>query len=254
MPKATTNEQIDTLIAERGLRGMRFGVVRVERKARVPILWDDCPHGPKDVWVRNLKSGATTRCKSCSTSERLKARRLRMAEATLARALKEHHKGYTARLTEPRTFGTQGMKARRVAYTCPEGHEGEMALGNFAHGGHGCPTCADWGINLNAPGYLYVVRGGRWVKVGICNDERLEARLDEHNRQGLGEVLHTVYFDVTHDAKALEQLWIEQRSKIPAEFLPTKADIKNGFTEAAPAVGQVLRWIEQHLLPLATAA
>jgi hypothetical protein len=248
-----TNADVDAVVVERGLRGMRFGDVRRaptgtqgERKAKVLILWDDCPHGPRDVWVHGLKNGDTTRCKTCSASER----RLRAAEATLARVLKEHHEGYTARLTDPRPYGTKGMTGRSVKYTCPAGHEGEMLLINFAKG-KGCPACSKSGIDYTAPGYLYVITGSRWVKVGICNDYRLKGRLGEHAGQGLTDVRHTTHFDVTHDARALEQLWLEKRDTLPTTQLPTKADIKNGFTEAAPAHPEILQWIDTQLIPMA---
>lgn len=248
-----TNADVDALLVERGLKCIRFGDVRREsygtkneRKAKVLILWDDCPHGLRDVWWSDLNNGYTTRCRPCEVTER----RLRVAEATLARALKEHHKGYTTRLTDPRPYGTKGLKQRWVAYVCPAGHEGEMALGNFARG-RGCPTCADWGIDYNAPGYLYVITGSRWVKVGICNDHRLKGRLVEHAGQGLTDVRHTTHFDVTHDARALEQLWLEKRDTLPTTQLPTKADIKNGFTEAAPAHPEILQWIDTQLIPMA---
>lgn len=254
--RLTTNADVDALVVERGLKGMRFGDVRLaevgtqgQRRAMVPIAWDDCPHGPKDVRVWDLKSGNTTRCYTCSKSEQITARKLREAEASLARAL-EQHEGYAAQLTEPRPIGKQGMMLRWVAYVCPTGHEGEMRLTHFAKGA-GCPTCADWGIDYNAPGCLYVITGSRWVKVGICNDHRLKRRLVEHAKQGLTEVRHTTHFDVTHDARALEQLWLEKRDTLPTTQLPTKNDLQDGFTEAAPAHPEILQWIDTQLIPMA---
>ena len=254
--RPATNEEVDALIVERGLNGKRVGDVQVVptttagvRRTVVSIAWDDCPHGPQAVRISAIKGGRSTHCKPCST----KARTLRESEASLARALDmEQHEGYIARLADVRPEGTSGMTRRWLTYTCPKGHEGEMSLAKFANQGSGCPSCANYGYDPAKPGSVYVVRGRGLVKVGISNTRRcLDNRLDDHRRQGLDEVLHLVHFEDGADAVALEQLWIEKRDTIPTEFLPTKDDLKDGYTEAAPAAPMVVRWIEQQLLPLA---
>ena len=258
-----TNERVDALLAD--LPGQRAGDVyrrpfgtQGQTHAAVLIGWQGCDCEPQPVLCTSLDTGNTKGCGGChrkpggANNIASRAAKLRQAEATLADANKKH-KGYEAWLLDLRPCGTKGKTKRWIGYCCPEGHEGEMTLGSWAKG-HGCPSCADWGIDYNAPGYAYVVAGRGWLKVGICNDYRLEGRLKEHDRQGLTEVLHTVFFDVTRDAKALEDLWIEWRDRLPAERLPTKCDIPKGYTESAPYLPMVLRWIESNLLPLAVAA
>ena len=67
-------------------------------------------------------------------------------------------------------------------------------------------------------------------------------------------MLHLAHFDDGADAQALESLWLEQLERIPAERRPSKDDIPDGYTEAAPDIHMVRRWIESNLLPLGRAA
>ena len=85
-----------------------------------------------------------------------------------------------------------------------------MLVSAFKKGAR-CPDCADWGITMGDPGYFYVVAGDDYVKCGIANAHRIEDRLEEHSESdfALTNVLAKVFFDVTSDAKAVEDRWIE---------------------------------------------
>ena len=74
----------------------------------------------------------------------------------------------------------------------------------------GC-DCTDYGINLAAPGYFYVVTSDDYVKCGIANEHCIAARLETHRKSkfALTSVLAKVFFDVTRDAKAVEDRWVK---------------------------------------------
>ena len=80
-------------------------------------------------------------------------------------------------------------------------------LDNIRQGVGICPSCATYGIDYSAPGYLYVVRSHDTVKCGIANEHRLAARLAAHRAQGLADVVYTRHYSVTQDAKQVEDVW-----------------------------------------------
>ena len=80
-------------------------------------------------------------------------------------------------------------------------------LDNIRQGIGICPGCANYGIDYSAPGHVYVVTDFEIVKLGIVNDHRLAARVSEHRAQGLEHFVYSLAFDVTRDAKALEDRW-----------------------------------------------
>lgn len=121
-------------------------------------------------------------------------------------------------------------------------------LDNIRQGIGICPSCADYGIDYSAPGHVYVVTDFEIVKLGIVNDHRLAARISEHRAQGLDHFVYSLAFDVTQDAKALEDRWkvfvkerrVGEEWEVPRERLGKYG----GHTEAAQLTGhscQVLR-------------
>lgn len=100
-----------------------------------------------------------------------------------------------------------------------------------------CPSCADFGIDYSAPGSLYVVTDFELVKVGIANNPRLAARLSEHRRQGLPELVYTEAFATALDAKRVEDTWKHfvrsRRVNGQWEVPPTRLAKSKGHTETA---------------------
>ena len=138
---------------------------------------------------------------------------------------------------------------QRKQWKCRDcGHEWPATVSKRTEG-KGCPACTERGFNPAKPAAVYVVASDRWLKVGISNDA--DRRLRRHAKQGLDQVLHLIHFDSGHDALAMEKLWLEYRSGMPEFVHATKADIKDGWTEAVRRTGNALAWIEHHLLPLA---
>ena len=100
----------------------------------------------------------------------------------------------------------------KVWWQCPNNpeHIYEQQVAHRTLQGTGCPSCADYGIDYQIPGYFYVVASEEIVKCGIANDHRIDARLEDHRKEfGLDQVLAKVYFDVTQDAKDVEDKWCE---------------------------------------------
>ena len=267
MPRPWSNERVDALLAD--LSGQRVGdmfrvPVKNGTRAKVLIDWQGCGCEPQPVFCSSLHTGNTKGCGGCKWrpgSARDVAQRaaslsakLRQAEATLARANKmDVHEGYEAWLLDVRPYGTKGLTQRWMGYRCPSGHEGEMLLSGYANG-RGCPSCAVTGYKPDKPGTFYVVAGNGWLKCGISNTHSLNKRLTDHRKQGLTEVLHLGHFDDGADAQALESLWLEQLERIPAERRPSKDDIPDGYTEAAPDIHMIRRWIDALIDAVATAA
>jgi hypothetical protein len=269
MPRPWSNERVDVLLAD--LKGQRVGDVyqkpvgtQGKTLATVLVNWQGCECEPRSVDCNSLNKGHTKGCGGClhkSGGTRDVAFRaaslsakLRQAEATLARANEmDVHDGYVAWLLDPRPYGTKGKTKRWMGYRCPEGHEGEMMLSNWTKG-KGCPSCAEHGYKPDKPGSFYVVAGRGWLKCGISNTHSLDTRLDKHRKQGLTEVLHLVHFADGVTAQGLEALWLEQLERIPAEHRPSKDDISDGYTEAAPDIHMIRRWIDALIDAVATAA
>ena len=118
---------------------------------------------------------------------------------------------------------------------------------------HGCPICnVGGGYDLDKPGSLYTVAGRGWFKIGIANRHRLSRRLNDHRRQGLDEVIATVSAENGSVAFDFERLWMIRRGGLAV--LPTRDDIRDGWTESAPDTPAIRRWAKEHFLPLVEAA
>lgn len=128
------------------------------------------------------------------------------------------------------------------------GQPGAPILNNVQKWG-ACRSCATHGYTPSKPGVVYVVASDRWIKVGISNVEI--KRLRAHEKQGLDQVLYVWPFDNGHDAHALEQLWMERITTLPAHVRATKNDVPDGHTETVRHLKSIRRWIDANLLPLA---
>ena len=119
---------------------------------------------------------------------------------------------------------------KKVSWRCAAGHEWEALVKSRVEG-RGCPVCADYGIQPDEPGVLYVIASSAWLKAGIANTAKLDRRLDEHRRQGLTEVLGVREFPTASEAKAVEDVWKAALKEAPAHMRANKSDIRDGFTE-----------------------
>lgn len=70
----------------------------------------------------------------------------------------------------------------KAVMRCELGHEWAARLNNLLNSGNGCPHCAQYGFNLEAPATLYTLRSecGQHVKVGVTG--HLEQRLAQLKR------------------------------------------------------------------------
>ena len=105
------------------------------------------------------------------------------------------------------------------------------------------------GYRTNQPGFVYVVSGGGFLKVGITNNK--DQRLATHRYQGLTDVVHVWEFPDGADARAIEQIWKEHLETLPRL---TKEQLEDGWTEATYDTDAVGDWIVQNLEPIALAA
>ena len=117
--------------------------------------------------------------------------------------------GVTVRGFDMRLNSANEYKSWLLA-TCPDGHDFDVSTNGFLSQGSRCTCGVIYGIRYTEPGYFYVVTSDEIVKCGIANAHRINARLTEHNNAfGLDQLLAKVYFEVTYDAKAREDLWRE---------------------------------------------
>lgn len=133
------------------------------------------------------------------------------------------------------TIGT----VKKFWWVCkPYGHEYETSP-NSRTSGKGCPSCAKYGFDQTAPSWVYVVSQPSlhsedtvMVKLGITNLDRLEARLNEHARQGLTEVLALSAYPQGSDALARERTFKRYLRDLPQEHRVSKDELPDGFSEA----------------------
>lgn len=120
---------------------------------------------------------------------------------------------------------------KRIWWQC-KGCQGEWdAVVVQRYMGSGCPHCAgNGGYDQKKPGFLYVLAGGQYGKIGISNRHALKSRLASHRCSGIyGEPVAVLDFNNGSDA-----LQIETRLK---RILRTRYGIKGSFaghTEAFP--------------------
>lgn len=111
------------------------------------------------------------------------------------------------------------------------GRPGAPTLRNVRHvGSSPCAYCVTYTFRLDEPGAFYAVASSSIIKCGIANS--LAARLRSHRRQGLVEVLTLLEFDRGARAVELEEEWLAFVRSVPEEYRVTKADLRDGWTEA----------------------
>jgi len=112
--------------------------------------------------------------------------------------------------------------------------------------GHGCPRCAEYGIDLSRPTVFYVVANSTWIKCGISNSST--QRVAKHSKQGLNRVHTEITFDTGHEAVAVEKKWKAYIKSLPKDMRATKADISDGHTETVKNTQATQDWIETNLI------
>lgn len=68
----------------------------------------------------------------------------------------------------------------KVLIVCPSHGEFECSPANHKSG-RGCPSCTSHGYNIGKPGYIYILKSEKYVKIGITNNT-VESRLAQINR------------------------------------------------------------------------
>jgi hypothetical protein len=103
----------------------------------------------------------------------------------------------------------------------------------------GCRFCADWGIDYEAEGILYLMTHPKYQahKVGIGNSGRFKVtRVREHKRSGW-VLFKELTFSRTDDAFELEQNildWLRKDKGLPP-FLSESEMPQGGYTETVDA-------------------
>jgi hypothetical protein len=105
--------------------------------------------------------------------------------------------------------------------------------GTIQQGNGGCSTCADKGISLTEPSYLYVMQHDEMgaLKIGIGNQSSKPDRISQHTRLGW-KLLKKYEFSTGQKAEILETKilkWIRKDLKL-GPYL-SKDTMKNGHTE-----------------------
>jgi len=105
--------------------------------------------------------------------------------------------------------------------------------GQIQQGHGGCSTCADKGISLTEPSYLYAMKHDEMgaLKIGIGNQSSKPDRISQHTRSGW-KLLKKYDFRTGQKAEILETKilkWIRKDLKLGAYL--SKDIMKNGHTE-----------------------
>ena len=117
----------------------------------------------------------------------------------------------------------------RATFACAEGHQWDATPSNIMTG-RGCPSCADYGFDANAPAivyYLKVEADETYYKIGITNNT-VELRFGVADMKKI-TVLETVDFEVGADARAFEGDILKTYAKHRAEDVNVLT--KGGNTE-----------------------
>jgi hypothetical protein len=113
--------------------------------------------------------------------------------------------------------------------------------GDLQSGQGGCSNCADWGLNYQKPGYIYLITHEKFNahKIGIANSyksKKFDDRLYQHEKQGW--VLYKrANFKTVQKASDIETSvlkWLRLQVGVPA-FLTPKQMPRGGHTETVSA-------------------
>jgi len=112
---------------------------------------------------------------------------------------------------------------------------------DLQQGQGGCSNCADWGLNYQKPGYVYLMTHEEFNahKIGIANaykSKKYDDRMYQHERQGW--ILYKkISFKTVQEASDVETSvlkWLRMEVGLPA-FLSPKQMPKGGHTETVSA-------------------
>jgi hypothetical protein len=113
--------------------------------------------------------------------------------------------------------------------------------GDLQGGQGGCSNCADWGLNYQKPGYIYLITHEKLGahKIGIANSyksKKYDDRMYHHEKQGW--VLYKrANFKTVLQASDIETSvlkWLRLQVGLPA-FLSPKQMPQGGYTETVDA-------------------
>jgi hypothetical protein len=122
------------------------------------------------------------------------------------------------------------------------GAEGSPTYQNIRNGWGACGVCIPHGFKSHHPGVFYVITDGMIVKGGVSN--RPDARLREHAKQGLTDVLHVIQFPSGADALSVEREWMEYVRTAP-DLRLTKEALADGYSEALYMHDGLLDFIDE---------
>ena len=112
---------------------------------------------------------------------------------------------------------------------------------DLKQGQGGCSNCADWGLNYQKPGYVYLITHEKFSahKIGIANaykSKKYDDRMYQHEKQGW--ILYKkVNFKTVQEASDIETSvlkWLRMEVGLPV-FLSPKQMPKGGHTETVDA-------------------
>ena len=112
---------------------------------------------------------------------------------------------------------------------------------DLKRGQGGCSNCADWGLNYQKPGYVYLITNENFNahKIGIANSyksKKYDDRMYQHQKQGW--ILYKkISFKTVQEASDIETTvlkWLRMEVGLPV-FLSPKQMPKGGHTETINA-------------------
>ena len=121
------------------------------------------------------------------------------------------------------------------------GFDANPRWSDLQQGQGGCSNCADWGLNYQKPGYIYLITHEAFNahKIGIANaykNKKYDDRMYQHEKQGW--ILYKkIVFKTVQEASDIETSilkWLRMEVGLPI-FLSPKQMPKGGHTETINA-------------------
>ena len=202
-------------------------------------LWWKCPNGPDHEWQAVGSSRvAGNGCPFCA-GYRVS---ITNSVAGYPELVAQWHPTLNGDLQpEDVVAGTK----KKLWWKCPNGPDHEwQAVGSSRVAGNGCPFCAESGYNPARTGFVYVLGGDEWGKVGISNV--LAQRLARHDAHGaFGSLVVAVKFADGTEPVRLERALLAFIAKFTDRRIAQRVD---GYTESFPA--ELLGEVRAELLRL----
>jgi hypothetical protein len=191
------------------------------------IIWWKCPKGPDHEWPATAINRSRGRgCSQCAGQRVSVTNSL----ARFPNLVAEWHPTLNGN-QQPETL-TAGTN-RKVWWLCPRDptHTWQAQVSSRVKGS-GCSKCAKGGYNAGQRGFLYLLTGDEWGKIGISN--ALERRILQHQRGGVfGECVFAAEFA---DGTIPAQLERELLRFIAAKTEERAPKTTDGYTESFPIV------------------